>query len=175
MVPGVLAVIGTLRRSGSVLIAAGLLCIAQAVISFVALPFAVVGFVLLALGAEALGVRASWRSVLGGIFVIALGLAAWVAPFALTETSCWVARSGPAGTLVYAPIPVPENATGESGSGSVELRLDGSTVASGCDSGALTLQGAALAVVFGIGAVAVAALASRTAPLIPDARREEIA
>jgi hypothetical protein len=174
MVPGVLAVIGTVRRSGSVLIAGGLLCLAQAFISFVALPFAVVGFVLLALGAEALGVKASWRGALGGIFVVVLGIAAWVAPFALTETSCWVARTGADGAVVYERTPVPQDAGGASGGGEEQIQLNPGDLASGCDSGEMTLEGAGLAAVFGIGALALAALASMT-PRPPHIASEEYA
>lgn len=174
MVPGALAVIGTVRRSGPILIAAGLLCLAQSVISFVALPFAVVGFVLFALGAEVLAIKASWRGVLGGIFVVVLGIAAWVAPFALTETSCWVARGGAGGAVVYDRTPVPENATGGSGGGEGQIQLNPGDLASGCDSGEMTIEGAGLAAVFGIGAVALAALASMT-PRPPYIAREEFA
>ena len=61
--------------------------------------------------------------MVGGVLVIALGFAAWVAPFALTETSCWVARAGADGTPIYAPIPVPAGADSGGGSGHVELGL----------------------------------------------------
>ena len=108
------------------------------------------------------------------MLVIALGFAAWVAPFAMTETSCWVARAGADGTLIYAPIPVPDGADSGSGSGQVELGLEPTELGSGCDGGAMTIRGAALAAVFGIGAVSVAALASMP-PLAPRAPREEFA
>ena len=114
------------------------------------------------------------RAVVGGVLVIALGVAAWVAPFALTETSCWVARAGADGTPIYAPIPVPAGADSGSGSGHVELGLRPTDLASGCDGGAFTIRGAAMAAVFGIGAVSVAALASMP-PLAPRAPREEFA
>ena len=131
MVPGALAVIGTLRSSGPILIAAGLLCLAQSFISFVALPFAAVGLVLFALGAEALAIKVSWRGVLGGIFVVVLGIAAWVAPFAVTETSCWVARAGADGAVVYDRTPVPGNATGGSGGVEGQIQLNLGDLASG--------------------------------------------
>ena len=92
----------------------------------------------------------------------------------MTETSCWVARAGTDGTPIYAPIPVPAGADSGSGSGQVELGLQPTDLATGCDGGAMTIRGAALAAVFGIGAVSVAALASMP-PLPPRAPREEFA
>jgi hypothetical protein len=177
MVPASIAAIGAIRRSRPILIAAGVLCLAQSFVSFagVALPFLVPAFLLLVLGAQGGSAEAPRRAMVGGLLVIALGFAAWVAPFALTETTCWVARAGPDGTLIYAPIPVPDNATSGSGGGSNELDLDPSEVTTGCDGGAVTLRGAALAAVFGIGAVTVAALATTTAPLTPSAPLEEFA
>lgn len=172
MVPAFIAAIGALRRSHPILIAAGVLCFAQSFVSFagVALPFLVPGMLLLVLGASGGSAETPRRAIVGGVFVIALGFAAWVAPFAMTETSCWVARAGADGTLIYARIPVPDDANSGSGSG----RLSPTEVASGCGGGTFTIQGAALAAIFAIGAVSVAALASMT-PLAPRAPREEFA
>jgi hypothetical protein len=111
--------------------------------------------------------------LVGGFLVVVLGFAAWVAPFATTETSCWVARAGADGAPIYAPIPVPAGADFGSGDGHAEFSLQPGEIGTGCDSGTLTLRGAALAAVFGIGAVAVAALA--TMPPAPTATREEFA
>jgi hypothetical protein len=168
MVPAVIAAIGALRRSRPILIAAGVLCLAQSFVSFagVSLPFLVPAFVLLALGASGGSGESPRRAVVAGVLVIALGFAAWVAPFATTGTSCWVARAGADGTLIYAPMPVPDGA--DSGSGS--FQLGATEVASGCDGGTMTIEGATLAAIFGIGAVAVAALASMT--LAPRPREE---
>ena len=176
MVPAFIAAVGALRRSHPILIAAGVLCFAQSFVSFagVSLPFLVPALLLLVLGASGASAETHRRAMVGGVLVIALGFAAWVAPFAMTETSCWVARAGADGTLIYARIPVPAGADGGGGSGQVELGLQPTDVGSGCDGGALTIQGAALAAVFGIGAVAVAALASMTPPA-PMAPREGFA
>ena len=176
MVPAFIAAIGALRRSHPILIAAGVLCLAQSFVSFagVSLPFLVPALLLLVLGASRSSTEAPRRAMVGGVLVIALGFAAWVAPFAMTETSCWVARAGADGTPIYAPIPVPAGADSGSGSGQVELGLQPTDLASGCDGGAMTIRGAALAAVFGIGAVSVAALASMP-PLAPRAPREEFA
>jgi hypothetical protein len=177
MLPAFVAAIGAIRRSRPILIAAGALCLGQSFIAFsgITIAFVVPALLLFALGTSKGAVEAPPLAVIGGILVVVLGVAAWVAPFALTETTCWVARNGPDGTLIYAPIPVPENATNGSGGGSIELGLNPSEVATGCDGGAMTLQGAGLAAVFGVGAVAVAALASTTAPLAPRTPREAFA
>jgi hypothetical protein len=166
MLPAFIAAIGALRRSRPILIAAGVLCLAQAFVSFagVSIPFIVPAFLLLALGTSGGSTETPPRALVSSVLIIVLGFAAWVAPFALTEATCWVARAGPDGTLIYSPIPVPDDAAFGSGGGHVELGLDPADVASGCDGGSLTAQGAALAAVFGIGAVAVAALASTTPP-----------
>ncbi|MEO8571301.1 MAG: hypothetical protein ABI553_06325 [Chloroflexota bacterium] len=155
--------IGAMRRSRPVLVAAGIVCLAQSFIAFsgITIPFIVPAFLLLGLGAEPGEDRTPARAVVGGVLVLVLGLAAWVAPFALTETSCWVARSGAGGGVVYAPIPVPAGMTsGSEGSISGEGRLELGDLASGCDGGQLTAQGAGLAAIFGIGAVAMAGLSA---------------
>jgi hypothetical protein len=172
MVPAFLAAIGALRRSHPILIAAGVLCFAQSFVSFagVSLPFLGPALLLLVLGAIRGSAETPRRAMVGGVLVIAIGFAAWMAPFAMTETSCWVARAGADGTLIYARIPVPDDANSGSGSG----QLSPTEVASGCGGGMFTIQGAALATVFGIGAVSVAALASM-APFSPIATREEFA
>lgn len=166
LVPAFIAVIGALRRSHPILIAAGVLCLAQSFVSFagVSLPFLVPAFLLLVLGASGASANVPRRAILGGVLVIVLGFAAWVAPFALTETSCWVARAGADGTLIYAPIPVPAGADFGAGGGQGELGVRPDEIGTGCDGGTLTVQGAALAAVFGIGAVAVAALTSMAPP-----------
>ncbi len=74
-------------------------------------------------------------------------IAAWVVPFALSETVCWIARSGQDGNVVYSIIP---------DTGSVTLGLD--DLASGCDSGTFTLQGLMLAGILAIGALGMAGL-----------------
>jgi hypothetical protein len=109
------------------------------------------------------------------VLVIVLGFAAWVAPFALAKTSCWVARAGPDGTLIYTPIPVPDDAVFGSGGGHVELDLAPTDIGTGCDTGAVTIQGAAVAAAFGIGVLTVTMLASTQTSLGPGAPREEYA
>ena len=111
--------------------------------------------------------------MVGGVLVIALGFAAWVAPFALTETSCWVARAGADGSPIYAPIPVPVGADLGGGGGQFDLGLQPTDLGTGCHGGTFTIRGAAMAAVFGIGAVSVAGLASSRRA--PRAAREEFA
>jgi hypothetical protein len=174
LIPAAVAVIGAVRRSPPILIAAGVLGLAQSFVSFsgVSIPFIVPAFLLLALGATGRSADVPRRAFVGGVLVIALGFAAWIAPFAMTETSCWVARAGADGAPIYAPIPVPAGADFGAGGGQGELSVQPGEIGSGCDGGTLTLRGAALAAVFGIGAVAVAALSSMAPPARVSAREE---
>ena len=176
LLPAAVAVIGAVRRSPPILIAAGVLCLAQSFVSFsgVSIPFVVPAFLLLALGVGAGSAEVPRCAMVVGVLVIVLGFAAWVAPFAMAETSCWVARAGADGTVIYSSIPIPAGADVGEGSGEVELGLEPTDIGSGCDGGSLTVQGAVLAAIFGIGAVAVAWLVSTTPPA-PMARREGFA
>jgi hypothetical protein len=175
MLPAVVAAIGAVRRSHPILIAAGVLCLAQSFVAFsgLSLPFIVPAAVLLTLGARAGSTVGARRSLVGGGLVIAFGFAAWLVPFALTETSCWVARTGADGMVVYAPLPLPAGAVAGTGGG-VNLVVDPTEIASGCDGGTFTVQGAALATVFWIGAVSIAALTSMPTFGV-DTRREGFA
>jgi hypothetical protein len=154
LLPAVIGAIGAIRRSRPLLIAAGVLCLAQSFVAFsgVTIPFIVPAILLLAIGAGGGGRSENpVRQRVGGVAVVILGLAMWVAPYALAETTCWVARPGPDGSVVYTSIPVTDTVT-----------LAPTDLGSGCDGGTITLQGAALGAVFGIGAVAIALLASTT-------------
>jgi hypothetical protein len=174
LLPAAVAFIGAVRRSPPILIAAGVLCLAQSFVSFsgVSIPFIVPAFLLFALGVSAGSAEVPRRALVGGVLVVVLGFATWVAPFATTETSCWVARAGADGTLIYAPIPVPAGADFGAGGGGAELGIEPGEIGSGCDGGTITLRGAALAAVLGIGAVAVAGLASMTPPASAATRHE---
>ena len=79
MVPAFIAAIGALRRSHPILIAAGVLCLAQSFVSFagVSLPFLVPAVLLLILGASRSSTETLRRAMVGGVLVIALGVAAW--------------------------------------------------------------------------------------------------
>ena len=154
MLPAAIAAIGAWRRSGPLLIAAGLLCLAQAFIAFsgVTLPFIVPAILLLVLGGRTPAVPHQRRAAFGAVVIVALGIGTWFALLGTTEEICWVARTGANGELVYSQIPVTDSFT---------MAID--DVASGCDGGATTTQGIVLAVVLAVGAVAVAELASRPA------------
>lgn len=155
--PAALAAIAALHASRPLLIAAGALCLLQSFVSFggVTLGFVIPAVLLIALGLErgtggpARGMRR--REWVAGLLVMALGVAAWIAPFARTETVCWVARSGPDGSLVYTQVPESDTMT-----------LGLNDLAGGCDGGAFTIEGLLLGGVLAIGAVAMAGLAART-------------
>ncbi len=151
MLPAFVAAVGAVRRSRPLLIAAGVLTLLQSFIAFsgITFPFLVPAILLLALGVNGSGEAVPRRAVIGALAVVALGIAAWIVPFALTETSCWIARSGPGGAIVYTQTPVSDTST-----------LGPGDLASGCDGGTITLQGVGLAAVLGIGSAAMAVLAS---------------
>ena len=158
LLPAAVAAIGAMRRSRPILVAAGVLCLAQSFVAFsgVTIPFVVPAFVLLALGVRSDGTGSSWRATVGGVVVILLGFAMWVALFSLTETTCWVIETGADGTINSRQVPVTETQT-----------LGPTDVAAGCNGGAVTAEGVALAAVLWIGAIAVAAFAS-SAPRAPN-------
>jgi hypothetical protein len=153
LLPAVIAAIGALRRSRPLLCAAGVLCLGQSFVAFsgVTIPFVVPALVLLALGMRADGTLVPRRATVGGVLVVLLGFAMWLALFATTEATCWVAETASNGEIIYRHVPVTETQT-----------LGPTEVAAGCDGGAVTLQGIALAAIFWIGAVAIAAFASST-------------
>ena len=82
MLPAAIAAIGAWRRSGPLLIAAGVLCLAQSFIAFsgVTLPFLVPAILLLVLGGRASPVPHPRRAAWGPSLVIALGIGSWVRP-----------------------------------------------------------------------------------------------
>jgi hypothetical protein len=161
MVPAVIAFVGAIRRSGPILIAAGVSCLLQAFVAFsgVTIPFVVPALLLLALGAEQQH-RVRKRALVAGVLVIFLGLGAWFATLGMTETTCWVARTTPDGSVVYEALPIPADAEFGPNGGHVELELAATDLGQGCADGQLTVQGAGVAAVLGIGAIAFATLGS---------------
>jgi len=122
--------------------------------------FVIPAIVLLVLILEA--ARGAARASLGnrlagvGLAVVIGGLvigSGW-ALFSMTETRCWTAYQTPSG-IEYRTAP-----EGEGG----EIRLGQDEIAGGCDSGELTPRGATLAALLAVGAIGVAALASRSRP-----------
>jgi hypothetical protein len=158
LLPAVVAAIGAMRRSRPILVAAGVLCLAQSFVAFsgITIPFVVPAFLLLALGTRNDGTGSSRRAKVGGVVVVVLGFAMWVASFTLTETVCWVAETGADGAVVVRQVPMTETQT-----------LGPTEVGAGCDGGAVAAEGVALGAVLWIGAVAVAAFAS-SAPSAPN-------
>ena len=170
MLPAAVAAIGAIRRSRPMLLAAGALCLAQSFIAFsgVTIPFVVPAFLLLAIGIQGSGLEHPRLGLVGGLFVVGLGIAAWVSLFALTETTCWIARTGADGSVIHAEVPATEMTTGNTSS----VTLGPGELAAGCDGATLTVQGAGLAAVFGIGTLALAALASMPPPATRAAREK---
>lgn len=168
--PAALAAIAALRGSRPIFVAAGVLCLLQSLVgafSGVTLGFLAPGILLISIGLD----RASndvpsptrRREWIAALLVVGLGIAAWVAPFALSETVCWIARAGTDGNPVYTIIP---------NAGSLTLGLD--DLASGCDGGAFTLQGLMLAGVLAIGALAIAGVSSGSNPNASPLRAPEM-
>lgn len=153
--PAVLAVIAAIRGSRAIFVAAGVLCLFQSFIAFsgITLGFVIPGFVLIGLGLSRAPTEhvapLRRREALAGLVVVALGIAAWLVPFATSETVCWTAKAGPEGDPVYTLIP---------DTGTISLQLD--EIAGGCDGGAFTLQGLMVAGVLEVGALAMAGLAA---------------
>jgi hypothetical protein len=154
--PAALAAIATLRGSRPIFLTAGVLCLLQSIVgafSGVTLGFVIPGVLLVALGLERTPAsptsRTSARAWLATLSVVGLGIAAWVAPFATSETVCWVASMGPDGAAVYRRIPESET-----------LTVGLNDIASGCDGGSFTLEGLLLAGFLGVGALAMAGLAA---------------
>lgn len=153
--PAGIAAIAALRGSRAMLIAAGALCLLQSVVAFsgVTLGFVIPGIVLISLGLQrapaeppSLTRRREW---LAGVFVVCVGIAAWVVPFATSETVCWTARAGPDGSPVYTRIPETNTFSGGPGD-----------LGSGCDGGTWTLEGLLAGSVLAIGALAMSGFAT---------------
>lgn len=168
-VPGVIAGIAAVRRSGPLLIMAGVLCLGQAFIAFsgVALPFVVPAIYLVALGAGTAPSPHAGRAMLAGFGVFALVLAAWVTSLGLTETRCWTATEGPDGSLVYADVPATDDMLfGETEVGGAAG--DTTVVGSGCSGGAPTAAGLGFGFFFVGTAVALTVWGTR-----PDRSRSD--
>jgi hypothetical protein len=155
--PGLLALTAAIRGSRPLFVAAGVLALLQSFIAFsgVTLGFVLPALLLIMLGASAgsavPGSPVTRRERLAGVLVVILGIAAWVAPFATTETVCWTARPGSDGSVVYTIIPNSDTLTVEVGE-----------LGSGCDGGSFSIEGLALGGVLAIGALALAGLPIRS-------------
>lgn len=156
-VPAVIAATGVARRSAPLLAAAGLAALAPAWLSVATLPLVIPALLLLIAAGRAMHPerRAGW---LVTIAIVVLQVGALVALFSNTEQRCWLAYESPAG-LVYREATEAET-RGLFG-------LAGGPVGGGCDGGALTERGVALAAVLAIGALAFAAASSRRRREVP--------
>lgn len=137
-------------------IAAGVLCLLQSVVgafSGVTLGFVIPGIVLVAMGLERAPTASPRptrrRARAAGVLVVGLGIAAWIIPFATSETVCWIARAGPDGNPVYTRIADTDT-----------ISVGVGDLAGGCDGGTFTLQGLMVGGVLATGALAMAALAA---------------
>lgn len=168
--PAGVAAVAALRASRPMFIAAGVLCLLQSIVgafSGVTLGFVIPGILLVALGLErtpmASPSRTTRRAWLAGVLVVGLGIAAWIVPFATSETVCWIARAGPDGSPVYTLI---------ANSDTISLGLG--DLGGGCDGGTFTLQGLMLAGVLAIGALAMAGLGAGIGPSGSRARAARV-
>jgi hypothetical protein len=150
--PAAIALTGALRGSRSMLFSAGALALLQSFVAFsgVTLGFIIPGIVLITLSrAESADtIRSDGRARVAALLVVGLGIAAWFAILATSETVCWMARPGPDGTPVYTRIP--ETST---------ISVGPDEIGGGCDGGTLTAPGLLLGGAFGVGALATAWLA----------------
>jgi hypothetical protein len=165
--PAAIGLAGAWRRAPAILVAAGMLCLLQSVLSFsgvtiVYLPAALAFF--LASGRNRVARPPGARvpvfagSAVIGVLVVGLVIAGWVVANGSTREVCWVERQG-AGGLVRETIPAGEDPP---------LVVNRDVVATGCDSGIPTTQGVLLAL--GLAGLAIgAAVLAPTSPPPPAA------
>jgi hypothetical protein len=146
-VPAIVALVGVRRRDRVLLTAAGFAVLAPFWLSYATLPLVIPGL-LLFVAAGAATQPTDVERWLVAFAIVGLEVGAIWALLGNTETRCWLAYETADGGLVYQPA-----TPGVEGQ---ILGLPNGPVASGCDGGALTERGAALAGVLAIGALAVA-------------------
>lgn len=153
VMPAVLGAIASIRGSGPLFIAAGVLGLFQSFIAFsgVTLGFVLPAIILISLGLRRLpaDMHCRFRERIGGALVVGLGITAWIVPFMLSETVCWIARSRPDGSVAYERVPLTDTIT-----------LGPGMVAGGCDGGSFTPEGLTVAAILAIGAVGIGWLVS---------------
>ncbi len=150
---GLLAIIGALRRRPAIVVAAGVLCLAGAILSVATIGFAAPGLLLILLGSriDALPTRPRTEAVIA-VAAVLLVVSAAIALLVMTEGRCWQATGSPADPT-YTVIPC---------GGQGVLVAGGQTFASGFDSGVLTTRGGLVEAVLLLGALTVAAVTGRT-------------
>jgi len=149
---GLLAVIGALQRRPAIVVAAGLLCFVGAILSIATIEFVVPGIVLIGLG-SGIGERPGRRLREAAVAAVAtvLVVSAGVALLSMTEGRCWEAAGSPADPI-YTVIPC---------GGETAIPGEGSTFASGFDSGDLTVRGGISEAVLLASALGLATLTGR--------------
>lgn len=154
-VPALIGLMGVRRRDPVLLVAAAGASLAPVPLSIITIPLVIPAILFLV--AAAAGVpprrRATWLVALA---IVGLQVGAFVGLLGNTEGKCWVAYPSDHG-LVYRTVAGTENTSQVMGG-------PGQPVASGCDGGALTVRGAALAAVLSVGAVALAFGAPKPRP-----------
>ena len=159
-VPGVIAALGIRSGRPTPVIAAVVMDMAGVILSFATLVFVVPAALFVAQAAASaqrpVRVAAAIRAGLVGVALVTLVVGSGIALFAMTEGRCWTAYASPTGT-VYRFTPFVD--TGET-------VVPTDAIASGCESGVLTVRGETTAAVLALGAIALAAVATR--------RREEL-
>jgi hypothetical protein len=154
-VPAVIGAIGVRRRDAVLLAAAGVAALAPAWLSVATLPLVIPALLLLvASGSATRPGRA--RQWLVALAVVGLQAGAIAGLLGTTEPRCWVAYPS-GGGYEYRFVPVYEG---------LEMGGPGQPVAGGCDGGALTERGVALAGVLGVGALTVAFGVPKRRPVV---------
>lgn len=151
-VPAVVAAIGAWYGIRPLLVAAGVLSLAQAYLAFsgVTIGFVVPAAVLFwaAAAGSTAGTRPRRIAAVAGIMVIALTVAAWVSLLSMTEPRCWAGERAADGTIKTVEVPATDNTL----HGPAEVPSGGG----GCSSAELTIQGLSISAGLAIGAIAVA-------------------
>jgi hypothetical protein len=154
-VPGVIAAIGIRAGRPTLVIGAALVDVVGLMLSYTTLVFIAPAGLLIAHASTTAKVPLrtpdAARATLLVIALVGLVVGSAVALFALTEGRCWTAYSTATG-IEYRLSPFVEN-------GEMTVPID--ALASGCDTGVLTMQGEATAAAMALAAIGLAGLATR--------------
>lgn len=155
VLPGIVGLIGALRRDRALLVGAALGCLVVVPLSYAALPYPIPAAMFLFAATDPSCSARRWTWLIGAA-IVALALGSFAGLLANTEERCWVAFERTNG-LVYQDVVEAETH---------ELGGPGGPIAAGCDGGALTARGVALAGALWIGAVGLAIAAPRPRPRV---------
>jgi hypothetical protein len=149
---GLLAVIAALQRRPTVVVATGVLCLVGSILSIATLEFVVPGIALVALGSRIEGHPGRRRheaAIACAATLLVIGAA--VGLLSTTEGRCWTAAGSPADPN-YTVVPC---------GGQTVIPADGSTFASGFDSGVLMARGGLIDAVLLAGTLGLVTLTGR--------------